>query len=152
MIETSLYPQIVELTKTEIGRLLRRVHFGHLGFSQGRVPYVIPVHFAYRANGIYIYTTEGLKTRILRKNPNVCLQVEDIKDSEHWESLIVVGTAEHLTDEAEIERAMKLLKALNAKLIPAWSIRWTDNSIRSNIDAVYRITAKTISGLKTRVS
>jgi nitroimidazol reductase NimA-like FMN-containing flavoprotein (pyridoxamine 5'-phosphate oxidase superfamily) len=149
MIELTTYPQIVDLNKKEIGQLLRRVHFGHLGLSKGRVPYVIPIHFAYRPEGIYFYTTEGLKTRIMDKNPVVCLQAEDIHDREHWESVIVTGRAERLTGEADLGRAMKVLKRLNERLIPAWSIRWTDDSIRSNIEAVYRISADTISGRKT---
>src|SRR6185503_18189548 len=108
MIEVERYPEIVDLDNEEISELLQRVNFGHLGCARRDRPYVIPIHFAYGRPGIYFFTTEGLKTDILDENPMVCLQVEEIKDPKHWQSVIITGIAERLTTDREIESAMKL--------------------------------------------
>jgi len=149
MIEAKTLPQIVDMDNKQIGALLQRVNFGHLGVCRDGRPYVIPIHFAYDKPGIFFYTTEGLKTEILDVNPTVCLQVEDITDREHWESVIVTGEAERLQTQREIDHAMKLIKIVNPKLVPAWSIRWMDSWIRANHDLVYRISSYMKTGRRT---
>lgn len=149
MIESKTLPQIIDMGNEEIDDLLQRVSFGHLGLCRNNRPYVVPIHFAYSKSSIYFYTTEGLKTEIIDDNPTVCLQVEDIKDRENWQSVIVTGQAERVTAEREIGSARKLIKAVNPKLVPAWSIRWMDDWIRSNVDVIYRITPEIKVGRMT---
>ena len=149
MMQADTYPQIVDLGNEQIAELLQRINFGHLGCSRNDRPYVIPIHFAHTKSGIYFYTTEGLKTDILDDNPVVCLQVEDIQDREHWQSVIITGTAERLHAADEISRAMKLIKAINPKLAPAWSVRWLDEWVRSNVGVVYRISPEVMTGRTT---
>jgi len=146
MIELRKLPQIVDLGNAEIYELLDRANYGHLGLSRDNRPYVIPIHFAFGRPGIYFYTTEGMKTEIIDKNPTVCLQVEEIKDREHWESVIIIGEAERLTVEDDIDRAMKLIRHVNPNLSPAWSMRWLDEWVRANIEVVYRISTTEMSG------
>ena len=149
MIESRTLPQIVELSNDEISGLLQRVNFGHLGVCRDNRPYVVPIHFAYGKPGIYFFTTEGLKTEMIAENPTVCLQVEEIEDREHWQSVIVTGTAEQLETQREIDHAMELIKAVNPKLVPAWSIRWIDDDIRVNTEVVFRISTETSTGRRT---
>jgi nitroimidazol reductase NimA-like FMN-containing flavoprotein (pyridoxamine 5'-phosphate oxidase superfamily) len=146
MIEARKPPQIVDLGRNDIKRVLRKVNFGHLGMCTGSRPYVVPIHFAYGETGIYFYTTEGMKTDIIEKNPTVCLQVEDIRSSEDWESVIIIGTANRLTSADEIARVMKLIRKTNPLLSPAWSVRWIDSWVRSNHEVVYRIGTESSSG------
>jgi nitroimidazol reductase NimA-like FMN-containing flavoprotein (pyridoxamine 5'-phosphate oxidase superfamily) len=149
MIESRKVPQIVDLGSDEISELLGRVNFGHLGVCRNDRPYVIPIHFAYGKPGIYFFTTEGLKTDIIDENPIVCLQVEEIKDREDWRSVIITGEAERLVEERERGRAMELIKQVNPTLSPAWSVRWLDQWVRTNIEVVYRITPSFTSGRRT---
>jgi nitroimidazol reductase NimA-like FMN-containing flavoprotein (pyridoxamine 5'-phosphate oxidase superfamily) len=141
--------QIREMSNNENESLLRRVNFGHLGCSRDDRPYVIPIHFAYREPEIYFFTTEGQKTEFIDENPEVCLQIEDITDGNHWQSVVIQGTAVRLSDGDEADHAMKLIKATNPTLTPAWSIRWMDQWIRSNHEAVYRISPELITGRTT---
>ena len=90
-----------------------------------------------------------MKTDILDENPTVCLQLKDIQDRDKWKSLIIIGKAERLSEPPEIETAMKMIKKINPRLSPAWSIRWLDNWVRSNVEVVYRITPETMSGRTT---
>ena len=112
-------------------------------------PYVVPVHYAYDEPHIYIYTTEGKKTEIIEKNPEVCLQVEEVTDDKHWQSAIVTGDAIQLTDKKEIKSAMDFILAANPQLSPALSIHWMDSWIRANVQVVYRITSQMITGRRT---
>lgn len=146
MIEARTLPQIVDLDNDDINALLERVNFGHLGLCRDDRPYVVPIHFAFGRPGIYFFTTEGLKTEMIDANPTVCLQVEDIRSREDWESVIVTGTAERLKTDEQIERAMKLIKKVNPELSPAWSIRWMDDWVRSNREVVYRISQDIVNG------
>jgi Predicted flavin-nucleotide-binding protein len=139
-------PQVVDLDQKEIDELLSQVRFGHLAMCRDHKPYVVPIHFAYDKPWIFFYTTEGLKTEIIDTNPIVCLQVEDISDATNWHSVIVSGTAERLGDEGEVESAVKTLQTVNPRLVPAWSIRWFDEWIRSNVEAVYRIHVESTTG------
>ena len=142
-------PQIVDLSNDAISELLQRIHFGHLGVCRDNRPYVIPIHFAYGKPGIYFYTTEGMKTEIIDANPTVCLQIEDIDDRENWQSVIVTGKAERLKTEGEIDHAMKLIRSVNPKLVPAWSVRWMDDWVRSNVEVIYSISPETTTGRMT---
>ena len=139
-------PQVVDLSRSEIEALLSSIRYGHIGMSRDDRPYVVPIHFAYEKPAIYFYTTEGLKTDILEVNPEICLQAENIQEATNWESIIVTGKAKRLESEPQIEKAVRALKNVNPRLVPAWSIRWMDGWVRSNVEAVYRITVSEMTG------
>lgn len=112
-------------------------------------PYVVPVHYAYDEPHVYIYTTESKKTDIIKANPAVCLQVEEVTDGNHWQSVIITGNAVQLMAKKEIERAMKFILAANPRLTPAVSLHWMDDWVRSNFEVVYRITPTAMTGRTT---
>lgn len=39
------------------------------------------------------------KSAILAENPKICLQVEEVTDNERWQSVILNGQAEEITDD-----------------------------------------------------
>ena len=63
--------------------------------------------------------------------------------------MIITADAIRLNDKGEITRAIDLILTTNPKLTPALSIRWMDQWIRSNVQIVYRITSKSITGRTT---
>lgn len=138
--------EVLEMGNDDIQALLESVGYGHLACVRGDEPYVVPIHYAYSRPEIYIYTTEGKKTDIIGTNPKVCLQVEDVKDSADWRSVVVSGTAEQVTDHSEREKILELILKTNPTLTPAISIRWMDNWVRANHEVVYRIIPDVISG------
>lgn len=149
MIEAKTLAQIVEMSNEDNKKLLERVGYGHLGCSLDNRPYVVPIHYAYRDPDVYFFTTEGKKTEIIGQNPEVCLQVEEVTDGKHWQSVVLTGEAHRLTVQKEIDEAMSLIKATNPELTPAWSIRWMDQWIRSNVEAIYRISPLMTTGRMT---
>ena len=140
---------VEEMSSGQIKEVLKRVGYGHLGMARGSHPYVVPIHFAYDEPYIYIYTTEGKKTEIIKDNPEVCLQVEDVRDVKDWQSVIATGEAVRIIDREEREHALQFILAANPTLTPAVSIRWMDSWVRENIEVVYRILPRMLTGRAT---
>ncbi len=138
--------QVEEMDNEQIKELLRQVGYAHLGCSRDNVPYVVPVHYAYDESHLYVYTTEGKKSETIDGNPNVCLQIEEVTDSQHWQSVIVTGEAERLRDENDRKIALKSIIQTNPTLTPAVSIRWMDSWVRENIEVIYRIRPTSMTG------
>jgi nitroimidazol reductase NimA-like FMN-containing flavoprotein (pyridoxamine 5'-phosphate oxidase superfamily) len=140
---------VEEMNIGEIKEVLKDVNYGHLGMARGNHPYVVPIHFAYDDPYLYIYTTEGKKSEIIKDNPEVCLQVEVVKSETDWRSVIASGEAVQLTDLEERERALEFILKTNPTLTPAVSIRWMDSWVRENIEVVYRIKPRMLTGRST---
>jgi len=141
--------RVEDMSPAEMHALLRRESFGHLGCSREGRPYVVPMHYAYDGKELYFFTTEGMKTQFIGVNPQVCLQVEEVSDSSHWRSVMVIGRAEQLTNKDETQRAMKLITERNPSLSPAISATQLDSLGREVDIAIYRITPELIDGRKT---
>ena len=129
--------------------MLQRESFGHLGCARDGRPYVVPMHYAYDGKDLYFFTTEGMKTQYIQANPQVCLQIEEVRDSMNWRSVMVLGRANELTSKEEMQRAMKLITERNPSLTPAISATQIDSIGRAVDVAVYRITPEIIDGRQT---
>jgi uncharacterized protein len=141
--------KVEDMAPAEMQALLKRESFGHLGCARDGRPYVVPMSYAYDGKELYFFTTEGMKTQFIEANPQVCLQVEEITDSTHWRSVMVIGKAEHLTNAEEMQRAMKLITERDPSLTPAISATQLDALGRAVHIALYRITPELIDGRKT---
>jgi nitroimidazol reductase NimA-like FMN-containing flavoprotein (pyridoxamine 5'-phosphate oxidase superfamily) len=98
------------LSESEIEGFLRKEVTGRIGCHAGGRTYVVPVTFAYEGGSIFGHAAEGLKIRMMRRNPRVCFEVDRIRDLANWESVIAQGLFEELRGEASVE-AMDLLIA-----------------------------------------
>jgi nitroimidazol reductase NimA-like FMN-containing flavoprotein (pyridoxamine 5'-phosphate oxidase superfamily) len=141
--------KVEDVPLEEARAFLRRVGFGHLGCARGGRPYVVPMHYAYDGQALYFFTTEGTKTDYIAANPEVCFQVEEVKDASHWQSVMVTGRAERITNTEEMERAMQLITESNPTLTPAINATQIDAWGRANVVAIYRIQPGMIDGRRT---
>ena len=66
------------LDSGQIENVLSENIVGRLGCHADGKTYVVPVSYAYDDKYIYVRTFEGMKISIMRKNPNVCFQVDSI--------------------------------------------------------------------------
>jgi len=48
---------------------------------------------------------------MIRKNPEVCFQVDELQDMANWRCVIAWGTVEELTDESQRTEALRVLAA-----------------------------------------
>ncbi len=141
--------EIEEMRAGEAREVLSGINYAHLAMAKDNIPYVVPVHYAFDGDDLYVYTTEGKKADIIKVNPETCLQVEDVENNENWKSVMVAGTAERITDEDERQKALDHILKVNPRLTPAISIRWMDSWVRENIEVIYRITPRSITGRQT---
>lgn len=68
------------LTKEQIDDLFKRAEVGRLGtFSSNGFPYVLPMHFVYVDNKIYMHgLPKGKKIDNIKFNSNVCFEVDEM--------------------------------------------------------------------------
>ncbi len=107
-----------ELSDEAIRTLLARLHTGHLGIWGGDRVFVFPVSYGYDGEDLYIQSHEGLKTRLMRGHPEVCLEVADIEGPSRWQTAMVHGQFEELAEEAERDRAFAIIAAQGAVRAP----------------------------------
>lgn len=145
------------LTFDQCEAVLLSRHYGHLGCSDDTIPYVFPVTYVYKNGYLYSHTYEGTKIDILRKNPQICLQVEFVKSGYEWESVMSHGVFEEVTDHAERHEIELMLAdqyaaiSLNEKVVPVSPV--LTNLHRETIDVlkksiVYRINVKQTTGIR----
>ena len=140
---------IDEMGQEEIHELLEKVGHGHLGCALEGHPYVVPMQYYFEDSNIYIFTTVGLKVKYMDANPEVCLQVEEVHDLNHWRSVIVMGRAEHITAQQDIDHIMDVVKTKNPTLSPAINRTWIDAWGRAEVMALYRLHPSEMSGRTT---
>ena len=101
--------------------ILREGTLGRLGCIAADWPYVVPVNYFFDGRDIYIHTLPGKKLDALRANPRVCLQVDDIKDSYNWRSMIAYGTFEEVSNEETRENVLTKLYSRLPHMTPVES-------------------------------
>jgi uncharacterized protein len=101
--------------------LLREGTLGRLGCIAAGWPYVVPVNYIFDGRDIYIHSLPGKKIDALRANPRVCLQVDEIKDSYNWRSVIAYGTFEEVSGEETRENVLTRLYSRLPHMTPVES-------------------------------
>jgi uncharacterized protein len=99
---------IGRLTHEQIEEVLRENVVGRIGCSEGKKIYVVPVNYIYDGKHIIAHSVMGMKIEMMRKNPQVCFEVDEMKNFTNWKSVIVWGEYQELHDERDRYYAMKL--------------------------------------------
>jgi nitroimidazol reductase NimA-like FMN-containing flavoprotein (pyridoxamine 5'-phosphate oxidase superfamily) len=107
---------------------------GRLGCHADGKTYVVPISYAYDGDYIYARSFEGMKLTMMRKNPNVCFQVDKMESMSDWQSVIIWGTFEELTNTQEREKGLKILlsrilpnvSSKTVKFTPEWPFPTND--------------------------
>jgi nitroimidazol reductase NimA-like FMN-containing flavoprotein (pyridoxamine 5'-phosphate oxidase superfamily) len=105
-----------ELAVNEVERLLQSEPIARIGCHVEGRTYVVPVAYVYADGSLIGHSADGLKLQMLRKNPNVCVEIEHVDDLANWRSVIAWGRYEELSG-GEAERALDLLMARFVTLI-----------------------------------
>ncbi len=96
------------LNTEQIESVLTENVIGRIGCYDQQKVYIIPVNYVYDGRFIIAHSSAGLKIDIMRKNPEVCFEVDVIKNLTDWKSVITWGIFQELTDERDRYQAMKL--------------------------------------------
>jgi len=141
------------LNEKEIEHLLVKQVTGRLGCHANGITYIVPINYIYRHPYILAHSAEGQKINMMRENPNVCFQVDEIKSVFRWKSVVAWGRFEEITDTDEKQQAMQGLihrimpLAENPTEHPSHGIveKDTDIGLKVNL-VVYRIELSKITG------
>ncbi len=141
-----------ELSGAQREHVLRTSTVGRLGCYEDRRPYVVPINYVYDGEHVYGYTRDGMKLRLMRAHPTVCLQVDQIEDITNWQSVIAWGTFEELHGD-DAERAKNLLIGRFTPLLGGAPIQrahgmggWGSHPPTWQDAVLYRITLTTKTG------
>jgi nitroimidazol reductase NimA-like FMN-containing flavoprotein (pyridoxamine 5'-phosphate oxidase superfamily) len=99
---------IGRLSNEQMEALLSANVLGRIGCSDGTKIYVVPVNYVYDGKYIIAHSVEGMKIRMMRKNPSVCFEVDEMKSFTNWKSIILWGEYQELSEERDRYYAMKL--------------------------------------------
>lgn len=107
---------MIELGPEECAQLLEEGRVAHIGcLSDGEV-YVTPMSYVMIDGTMYFRTVPGRRTRALRENPHVCVEVSRGTGDDGWESVLFWGDAEFVADESrEAEVVAALLRKYHAE-------------------------------------
>ncbi len=111
---------VEEIPPDECRRILQGSYLGRVACSRNDHPYVVPFYFAYDGGDcLFAFSTVGRKIRWMRANPNVCVEVDDVRGHDDWQTLIIFGQFEELPDEPKYESVRQHAHELLSKR-PMW--------------------------------
>lgn len=89
------------LTDLQMNHLLASQVRGRIACTNGKRSFILP--FTYIFDGDYIYGElhDKRKMEVLRKNPVVCFEIDQIHGLTSWQEVIVEGKIEELSGEEE---------------------------------------------------
>ncbi len=88
--------------------ILRNQFFGRIGCAADGQVLVLPVTYLYDGQAIYGQTREGTKTQLLRQNPAVCFEVDEMCSPTCWRSVVVQGFYEELDGDDRLYAEQRL--------------------------------------------
>ena len=98
------------ITKAQIEHVLHSQIIGRIGCCVDNEMYIVPVTYVLNKEFIYAHSKEGLKIRMMRKNPHVCFQVDSIDNMTNWRSVILWGEFQELKGEKAQVAGMKIIE------------------------------------------
>jgi uncharacterized protein len=144
---------IEDMTQQEIKELLSRATIGRLACAKDNQPYIVPMSFAYDVVFLYSLTTAGTKVDLMRQNRKVCVEFDEIIATNKWQSVIVTGVFEELTDAPEHIAARDDAHRILSKTAEWWEPAYVKTVSRDQVrplDPVFfRISITHTTGHKT---
>jgi hypothetical protein len=113
---------IGSLTQQQSEYILHCNNVGRIGcYANGKV-LIIPITYIFSQKYIYGHSWEGTKISMMRKNPQVCFQVDSIDNLANWRSVIAWGKFEELKTEAAQNKVIRLFHERLAPLMLGESV------------------------------
>jgi nitroimidazol reductase NimA-like FMN-containing flavoprotein (pyridoxamine 5'-phosphate oxidase superfamily) len=139
------------LNPEEIENVLHSQLLGRIGCHQDNITYIVPTSYAYDGEYIYAHTHEGMKLNIMRKNPQVCFEVESMYNMANWKSVICWGEFEEVVNKTDRHNALEKLQdrilpsfpSATTKLAPEWPFRPVNTDKIKGLVFRIRLTKKT---------
>lgn len=98
---------IGKLNDNEIETVLKNNLLGRIGCHDHGRTYVVPINYVYNGKDIIAHSLPGMKIHMMRSNPMVCFEVDEMTDFTNWKSVILWGEYQEITNPRERYQAMK---------------------------------------------
>ncbi len=143
---------IGKLDTNQVNNLLCSQSIGRLACTDGEQPYIVPISFSY--DGVYIYgqTNMGKKLKIIRKNPDVCFEVDQMMDMRNWQSVVIYGEFEELKNK-DAGTGREILFEKEFSLLTNTSVHAHEHAVTSILEdkgrikeILFRIKIKKVTG------
>ena len=141
-----------QLNEQQIKNLLLSHTVGRVGCIAGSKPYIVPVTYIFEDGYIISQSNEGTKLDMMRKNRDVCFQVDMIVDMANWQSVFIDGRFEELKGKAAIAARSNLYDRIFPLLTSA-TVHPHEHVVTSTPDdsnrlkpIMYRIKIKNMTG------
>lgn len=137
-----------ELSTAQIEEVLTNEYIGRIGCHAQDRTYVVPVSYVYEDECIYAHSPSGMKVSMMRLNPEVCFEVEQVSTLLDWRSVIAWGRFEELSGE-DAMRAMQLIVERLGRHMPAefdGSHDPSEPEHRARMPVLYRIRIREKTG------
>jgi uncharacterized protein len=140
------------LTRIQCEHVLKCELVGRIGCAAADKVYIIPVTYVFHDKFIYAHSKEGLKVRMMRKNPKVCFEVESRNSMRDWRTVILWGRYQELKSVSEQKKALKILDEhllpflLSESLRPVGYVDAPRQVERERKPVIYRISIDEITG------
>lgn len=99
---------IGNLTMEQINEFLLQNVYGRIGCNDGSKTYIVPTNYVYDGKHVILHSMMGSKIKMMRNNPSVCFEVDEMLSFTNWKSVIAWGLYQEITGERERQQAMKL--------------------------------------------
>jgi len=100
---------IGELNDSQVEDVLKSQVIGRIGCHAEGISYVVPVTYVYDGIYIYAHSAKGMKIDMMRKNADICFEVDLMKNMANWQSVIAWGKFEEIINSNEKQQAMQKL-------------------------------------------
>lgn len=137
-----------ELSTAQIEEVLTNEYIGRIGCHAQDRTYVVPVSYVYEDECIYAHSPSGMKVSMMRLNPEVCFEVEQVSTLLDWRSVIAWGRFEELSGEDAMQ-AMQLIVERLGRHMPAefdGSHDPSEPEHRARMPVLYRIRIREKTG------
>jgi uncharacterized protein len=142
-----------KLNNEQIEYLLKQQVTGRIACCADGDIYIVPVNYVYDGSNVFGHSSMGKKIEMMRKNPEVCFQVDNIESIFRWQSVIAWGSFEEIKDIDEKQQAMQgLIHRImplvhNASDHPSHGITENESDVGTNVELiVYKIKLKEKTG------
>lgn len=106
------------LSPDEVEAMLRRHSVGRLACAVNDQPYIVPIDYVYEDGFVYAYSALGRKITIMRAQPRICFEIDEITGFAGWRSVIAEGCYEEVRDAAKLANVLPRLSNLRGDLPP----------------------------------
>lgn len=89
------------LTDMQMNHLLASQVRGRIACTNGKRSFIVPFTYIFDGNYLYGELHDKRKMVVLRKNPAVCFEIDQIHGLTNWQEVIVEGKIEELSGEEE---------------------------------------------------